>query len=106
MNMHLHTIKSISQRLNECRSFTGRNYSMIMDGVNIGMYDPYERKMLRAFHINPDGIMRFVFFVQRFKRSVVLLHSKDCGNSVNFEEWVRAKDFIKELYGYHVAFRV
>ena len=106
MNQHLHTIKSISQRLNECRSFTGREFSMIMDGSNIGLYDPRERKMLRAFKIQNDGILTFVFFIQRFKRSILVLYNKDSGNHVDFDEWVKAKELIKELYGYHVAFHV
>lgn len=106
MNKHLHTIKALSQRLNECRSFTGRHYSMIMDGVNIGLYEPFERKMLRSFKLADDGIMSFVFFVQSFKRAILLLYNKDCGNHVDFREWTKAKNLIKDLYGYHVAFHV
>ena len=106
MNSKFQPCINIANRVKEISSYTGRPFVVVFDGKYIGLRDEIERKTIGVHLIAENGFERFVFWLGRFKQSLLIQSYRDNGIRVDYEVWARAIDFIKQIYGYHIAFKV
>ena len=106
MNSKFQPVINIANRVKEISSYTGRSYVVVFDGKYIGLRDEHERKTIGVHLIAENGFDRFVFWLGRFKQSLLIQSYRDNGIKVDLEEWSRALDFIKQVYGYHIVIKL
>ena len=106
MNSKFQPVINIANRVKEISSYTGRSYVVVFNGKYIGLRDEKDRITIGVHLIAENGFERFVFWLDRFKRSLLIQSYRDNGIKVDLDEWSRAIDFIKQIYGYHIVLKI
>ena len=106
MNSKFQPFINIANRVKEISSYTGRTFVVVFDGKYIGLRDEKERKTIGVHLISENGFERFVFWLGRFKSSILIQSYRNNGIHVDYDEWARAIGFIKDVYGYHIVLKI